>query len=246
VNQIRALFLDLDETLLDGSGFPASIARTCEEIAQHRPGLKSASLLEANAEIWARLAPEIMDRWERGEIDCAAVRSEAWRRTLAACRCHDEAVAKLAAETHRRLACQTYRLFDDVHDLLFSLRRACIPTALITNGGSDTQREKLTVLNLEPWFDVVIVSGEVRLVKPDAAVFALALDRLGIGPESVWHVGDNLRTDVAGAKAANLTAVWLNRRALPRGPNDPIPDAEIRSLADLHSASSSAAWLSAS
>jgi hypothetical protein len=61
VNQIRALFLDLDETLLDGSGFPASIAHTCEEIAQHRPGLKGASLLEANAEIWARLVPEISD-----------------------------------------------------------------------------------------------------------------------------------------------------------------------------------------
>lgn len=110
-----------------------------------------------------------------------------------------------------------------MHDLLFSLRRARIPTALITNGGSDTQREKLTVLNLEPWFDVVIVSGEFRLAKPDAAVFALALDRLGIGPEGVWHVGDSLRTDVAGAKAANLTAVWLNRRALPPGPNDPFP-----------------------
>ena len=76
-----------------------------------------------------------------------------------------------------------------MRDLLYLLRRARIPTALITNGGSDIQREKLTVLNIKPWFDVVIVSGEVRLVKPDAAVFALALDRLGIGPDGVWHVG---------------------------------------------------------
>ncbi len=82
---------------------------------------------------------------------------------------------------------------------------------------------------MEPWFRTVVISGEVGLRKPDSAIFALALRRLG-EREGVWHVGDNLATDVAGAKAAGLTGVWLNRTGALREKGDPEPDVEIRSL----------------
>ncbi len=34
---------------------------------------------------------------------------------------------------------------------------------------------------------------------------------LDVPADHAWHVGDNVLTDVAGARAAGLTAVWLNR-----------------------------------
>jgi len=49
----------------------------------------------------------------------------------------------------------------------------------------------------------------------------------------VWHVGYDLNTDVTGAKASGLTAVWLNRGSDPRKPGAPKPDYEARSLSDL-------------
>ncbi len=51
-------------------------------------------------------------------------------------------------------------------------------------------------------------------------------------PGGVWHISDSLRSDVGGAKAAELTAVWLNRRGALRKAGDPEPDWEIRSLSD--------------
>ena len=86
---------------------------------------------------------------------------------------------------------------------------------------------------MEYWFDVVVISGEVGFAKPDASIFRLALNKLPVEPENVWHVGDSLTTDVAGAKAAGLTAVWLNRSGLVRRESDPEPDLEIRSLSNL-------------
>ena len=89
----------------------------------------------------------------------------------------------------------------------------------------------LRALGIEHRFATVVVSGEVGVAKPDPAVFGLVLGALGVGPERVWHVGDSLEADVAGARAAGLTAVWLNRARTPRPAGAPEPDHEISSLA---------------
>jgi putative hydrolase of the HAD superfamily len=60
---------------------------------------------------------------------------------------------------------------------------------------------------------VVIDSAVVGVSKPDPAIFALALDALGMptaNRSTVVHVGDSLRYDVAGALAAGVRAVHLD------------------------------------
>ena len=230
---VRALFFDLDDTLLDGSRFQESIVRTCEMTAASQPGLDAARLQEANGQIWQRYWREVEEKWTLGSLDGASVSLEAWRRTLRACGCNDEAVATFAAQTHSQLGLEAHRLFDDVRDLYTSAKRSRVPLALITNGASDTQRDKIRVLGMEQWFDVVVISGEVGIAKPDASVFDLALNQLVVERENVWHVGDSLTTDVAGAKAAGLTAVWINRSGRVRSESEPEPDLEICSLSNL-------------
>jgi putative hydrolase of the HAD superfamily len=138
----------------------------------------------------------------------------------------------LAGETHSQYARNALRLFDDVKELL-DLLKPRFRLALITNGASDTQRGALRVLGIEAVFDAVVISGEVGIAKPNATVFAIALNKLGVKPEMAWHVGDSLRTDVAGALGASITAVWLNRGGVIREKGDPEPDYEIRSLGEL-------------
>jgi putative hydrolase of the HAD superfamily len=78
---------------------------------------------------------------------------------------------------------------------------------------------------------VVIDSEVVGVAKPDPAIFAIALEALGVPPGgTVLHVGDSLRYDVAGALAAGLQPVHMD----PFG-FCPQPDGHphIRRLADL-------------
>ncbi len=229
----RALLLDLDETLLDNSPHQDAITGTSQEIAAMQPGLDSAQLAEANARVWEAYWPEVEDKWTLGALDGAAVSLEAWRRTLRMCGCSDESVVQRAAHAHGRLARASYRLFDDAHELLASASGARTPLALVTNGAPDTQRAKLSMLKVEGWFAAVVISGELGIAKPDPAIFELALDSLEVAKGAVWHVGDSLTADVAGANAAGLTSVWLNRTAVPRANADPEPDIEIRSLSEL-------------
>jgi putative hydrolase of the HAD superfamily len=230
---VQALFLDLDGTLLDGGRFQESIVRTCESIAASQPGLDAARLVEANSKVWPSYWLEVEDKWTLGTLDGTSVRLEAWRRTLRTCGCNDESLSRLALQTHGKLELKAHRLFDDVREFFASVRRDRVPLALVTNGASDTQRDKLRVLGIECRFDAVVISGEVGIAKPDASAFGLALDKLAVERENVWHVGDSLTTDVAGAKAAGLTSVWLNRSGTVRQEDDPEPDIEVRSLSNL-------------
>jgi putative hydrolase of the HAD superfamily len=93
--------------------------------------------------------------------------------------------------------------------------RARYPLALVTNGGSETQRKKLHAAGLEQSFDAIIVSAEHEVDKPDPAIFALALDALG-QPARALFVGDDPEADVQGARAAGLFTCWISRgRAWP-------------------------------
>lgn len=229
---VQALFFDLDGTLLDGSGHHEAILRTCRRIASDQLGLDADRLLAANDEVWQQYWPEVADKWTLGVLDGTHVSLGAWRRTLRLCGCTDDAIARLARETYAQYRRESLRLFDDVPELISLLRRR-VSLALVTNGASDTQRENLRVLDIEHRFAAVVISGEVGVAKPDARIFRLALDELGVLPENVWHVGDDLNTDVAGAKAAGLTSVWLNRGSDPGTAGAPKPDYEIRSMRDL-------------
>lgn len=230
---VAALCFDLDDTLLDTSGNAEAVRRTCETLARSLPGREVAQILAANQAAWASHIPEVEEAWTQGRLETSLIVMEIWRRTLRECGCDDEALVQLARQTYQELLADAHRLYDDVLGC-FECLAPDVPVALITNGASDFQREKMRLLDIERRFKLIVVSGEHGIAKPDPAVFRTVLHAFEIEePRRAWHIGDSLRADVGGAKAAGLTAVWLNRTGIRPAPHDPVPDHEIRSLAEL-------------
>jgi putative hydrolase of the HAD superfamily len=232
VQGIRAISFDLDGTLLDGSRLRDAVLATCGAVAQRWPEVDATLLFIANQGVWSTYWPEVEEKWTLGELDGATISREAWRRALAECGYNHEAAAIFATEQLGHERSRFFRLYEDVPDALEALE-ARLPLALITNGASVTQRSSLQQFGLEARFNPLIVSAEVGLMKPDVAVFKVVADKLGIEPAGILHVGDSLRLDVAGAKAAGMVAVWLNRDHRARSEADPEPDFELRSLSAL-------------
>jgi 2-haloacid dehalogenase len=85
-------------------------------------------------------------------------------------------------------------------------------------------------------FTAVVTSEDVRAYKPASQVFRQGLAALGLRAHDVLHVGDSLSADVAGARAAGIGAVWVNRRG-HLVPDTVRPTNVVGSLADL------AVWL---
>ena len=94
------------------------------------------------------------------------------------------------------------------------------PLGLVTNGAPGMQRQKLEALGLDEAFDAVVYAGHDAPAKPAPEPFHRALDDLGAEPGQSVHVGNSLAADVAGARAAGLTAVWL-RNGGPDGDAEP-------------------------
>jgi HAD superfamily hydrolase (TIGR01549 family) len=119
---------------------------------------------------------------------------------------------------------------DGARELLDELERREIPYAILTNGWSPLQQLKLKQIG---HMGAVLVSDEVGVAKPHHGAF-LALERqLGVPAANTWFVGDNPLTDICGAMAAGMHAVWydLGEHAYPADMAP--PEHRITALAEL-------------
>jgi putative hydrolase of the HAD superfamily len=119
---------------------------------------------------------------------------------------------------------------EDTRSTVAELRRRDLKLGVGTNGQGLRQRRKLAALGLERAFDVVLVSEEEGVRKPDAEIFRRALARCGVAASEALFVGDHPDADVRGAHDAGLTAVW---KFVPYWP-PVVPGAVVvRNLAEL-------------
>lgn len=228
---VKALCFDLDDTLLESGRLARAVEGVCTMLAM-RTGIDVASLLQANNEAWQTYWPTIEQDWTLGKLDTPSIGLEAWARTLRACGCDALDLPYRARDMAWELQFEGIRVFDDVAAQLSSLQER-YPLALITNGASDLQREKVRRLSIEHHFNIIVISDEAGCCKPDPAVFRHALDKLGVEANASWHIGDSPANDVDGARAAGMTGVWLNRerKSWPASLSPPVH--EIASLAEV-------------
>jgi putative hydrolase of the HAD superfamily len=231
---VDAIFFDLDETLLDdNTSYELAISRVAAEMASAYPRFGFNDLFAVYKRVADEYWLDVAEAVIRGRIKGDDVRLEAWRRALSTYGVIDEHMAQAALKAYSVHRSDTYAVFPDVLGVVTSLREQ-LKLAIITNGASYTQWDKIRATGLEACFDLVLVSGDIGVGKPDTAIFLAALEKLGLAPEHVWHVGDSLEADVAGAHATGLgSAVWMNRRGAKCPDGSPKPHHEISTLLQL-------------
>jgi len=126
--------------------------------------------------------------------------------------------------------------YDDTMPTLKKLKDSGYKIGVISDGVSIKQWEKLIRLGLENVFDVVVISEDAGVEKPEAAIFQRACDKLEIQPEDCIYVGDRLDTDIIGANKMGMTSIRLLRgkykNIRPTGLQEQ-PDFEIKRMEEL-------------
>jgi len=215
---VKALLLDLDDTLLDYSGgVDQSWTEACTACC--RPaGVNPAVLVTAIADTrrWFWDDPE---RQRRERLNMLG----AWQHIVEfALERLGQTTTGLAAAVARDYAARRrarMRLFPDALDCLTDLRRRGVPLALVTNGDAVQQRDKIERHGLARFFDAILIEGEFGVGKPHEAVYRQALQALGAAPTEAWMVGDHLEWDVGAPQRLGLCGVWVD------GPGAGLPDA---------------------
>ena len=106
-----------------------------------------------------------------------------------------------------------------------------LPTCCVSN--ADTAPLKIAIKRNDLRFDHVVTSEETRSYKPDAIIFERALEKTGVDPSRVAHVGDSLHSDILGASKLGITTIWINREDRIHDIGEARPDHTIHSLAEI-------------
>lgn len=209
---------DLDETLweflpmMDGA-----LRATLAALEQRRPDLRGAVDVAELHRVRARVAAE-----QRGSFE--DLRRESFRRVLADHGVLEEGLPEWMVATWMDARVTSVILHPDVEPALSQLALAGHVLGAITNGNFPVDR-----LPLADTFAFIVHAERVGDPKPAADAFLHAVELSGGDPARWVHVGDDLDTDIRGAQAMGMRAVWINRNGaeLPAGVE---PDAELASL----------------
>jgi putative hydrolase of the HAD superfamily len=113
-------------------------------------------------------------------------------------------------------------LYPGAHELLATLRNS-YKLALVTNGASDFQRQKIEHFDLAHRFDALVVSGDLGTGKPNAAPFLAALEALDVSAVEAVMIGNDQDRDIAGAQALGIRTIWVQ-------PGDPSQQSAVTDL----------------
>lgn len=229
MNHYHSLFLDFDDTLYDTYGNSViALRETFDEFhLEHRfpdPQVFYDAYWAANIDLWAQYA--------RGEITRDYLIVERFRRPLSAAP-SPHADEHLCLDMNNRFLdhCSSKPgVIDGAHELMDYLRSKGYRMHICSNGFHEVQFKKLAACGLSDYFDSVILSEDAGANKPSKAFFDYALRQSGASPATTIMIGDNLRTDIAGAHAAGLDTILFNRWG--ERPSD-IPTYTVDSLRDI-------------
>jgi HAD superfamily hydrolase (TIGR01549 family) len=248
---IKAIFFDLDNTLLDHNAAERGAITALFATNPERFGLEGIALDAATfVPAYSRVNEQLWYDMAFGRIAPHDLKRERFAQTLAELYPHlPTKTAHDAGESMGRLYLEQYRLhwslLPHAHEVVQhisslphtqGLKR---PVGIISNGFTDQQRGKLAHFGWETQFAPVLLSGEIGVMKPHKAIFDAALEAASalrsehppVQAQEALYIGDSYAHDIEGAAQAGWRTIWLNARNHSRTENR--ADLTITSLEEL-------------
>jgi putative hydrolase of the HAD superfamily len=230
---VKALLVDLDDTLLDYTGGVDDCwLDACATVAAPA-GVDPTSLVVAIART-RRWFWSDAERQRRERTNMMGAWCKITAHALEDVGMPDGALASAIAQDFAERRWKAMTLFPGVRETLEQLKQRRVPLALVTNGDATHQRRKVEQHDLERFFDVILIEGEFGTGKPDESVYRHVLAALDVEAADAWMVGDHLEWDVAAPQRLGLRGVWVDveGQGLPE-PSPVVPYRIIRRFGEL-------------
>jgi putative hydrolase of the HAD superfamily len=223
------VLLDLDDTLVDTrSAFRAAVLAALDTWLPDLP----ADRREPAVLHWAQDPHGFFRAYVRGELTMVEQRER---------RVHDlhrvfggpvlsGAQVSTWVSDYEAAFRAAWTLLPGAVELLDRLDLAGLPVGAVTNAARRLQSEKLAAVGLAGRLPLLGCVDDVGRGKPDPAIWHRACALLGLPPDQVAYLGDELDVDARGARDAGLLGIWYDRHATGHTPAD-VP--VLRSLSEL-------------
>ena len=209
----KAVFFDIDDTLLDTSNF-AELARhaAINTMVENGLPLKKNEAYNSLKEIISRKGSNYDKHFN---LLTKSVFGE-----------ENNFLIALGMITYHNVKFALLRPFPKTTDILIYLKSKGYKLGVISNGLTIKQWEKLIRLNLHHFFDEIITSEEVGIEKPHPHIFEEALEKMNCKAEKSIMVGDKYEIDILGAINAGMSAILVNSH-IPKEEKQKIKDKNL-------------------
>lgn len=242
----KNLFIDFDDTLYDTHGNAVlALKELYDDFGLNRYFERvedfTVPYWEANVELW--------DQYSKGEVTRDFLIVERFRRPLSKGYVRDGAT-KVPFNPTKEYCLEVSDHFLDLcackpgvvegaHEVVQYLRSQGYRMHICSNGFHEVQYRKLRASALLDYFDTIILSEDAGANKPSAQFFDYAMQQTGAHSADTLMIGDNIKTDIIGAKDYGIDVMYFNRKPhlspITDGQEESksFIDYEIRSLAEI-------------
>jgi HAD superfamily hydrolase (TIGR01549 family) len=236
---VKALFLDLDETLCDTTGANnkalEAMAQCFDRLFGHNNSTNSTGVDFAEAYrkgIYRELTPA------QEKAFLPVNDEEAFRHALIASLLKEANISDFTQAQVLELQnafddsrTAFFDFFDGIEELLLKLKKQ-FTLVVITNGPEFSQVAKVERVKLSNYVDHIIIGGQEPEQKPAVSIFNKALKLAHCNKHDVIHFGDSLACDIKGANDAGIRSVWIRHGQENNNP-DIVPDFTIEHPSDI-------------
>ena len=234
--QYKAIFIDIDDTLLDyipccREAFDAAI----EELKIKNYELKIPPSEDELFQLFFEISGRLFSEAKRGLHTIAEV-MELYPAEFCEKAGYPAEAVEPFKHAFRAAWGTTHTLVPGAQETLETLRNKGYRLFAASNSFGHLQRSRLERAGLLPYFEDTYISMDIGYDKPDVRFYEEALRRCGLQANEVLMVGDSMTTDILGAQAAGIDAIYFCRQPAvfsiqPSAVSRQI--SEIRSLAEL-------------
>jgi putative hydrolase of the HAD superfamily len=146
----------------------------------------------------------------------------------------DIALVQEIAKLEYRLQWEHVKLFDSAKDTIAFLKGAGLKVGMVTNTPNST-RDVLSILGIADFFDTVVFSFAIGVLKPDPRIYLVACENLAVMPAECMFVGDGNDRELDGAHALGMITVMVGQKRdeLLRAEQSRYCDYKINDLSEL-------------
>jgi YjjG family noncanonical pyrimidine nucleotidase len=212
------VFFDLDHTLWD---YEKNSKETLGELyADYALASKGVTDEESFYRQFRKVNNELWDLYDRELIDHSFIRQERFKRILEKFSAYETKLSEDLSRDYLTRCPQKNNLIPYAEEVL----------AYLTNGFEAIQNIKLAAGKIDRYFQHIVTSQKAGHRKPSRKIFDYALDANKIQCCDVIMIGDNLATDMAGARGCTIDTVFFNPDKVK---HDAHVDHEISCLSEL-------------
>ncbi|MDQ0216081.1 putative hydrolase of the HAD superfamily [Oikeobacillus pervagus] len=231
----KAIFFDLDDTLLnDRKSIQTAFDVTCGELAdtfqvdakeieesvrtKAREVYSTFPFYSFTQQIginpfeglWGNFGDLHHFRFREMGENISKYQSEAWKQGLEPFGIKEEAAIQ-AMDRFKEVRRSSPFVYEETFEVLNTLKDHGYRLLLLTNGAPSLQMEKLAMTpELPPYFEHIIISGNIGFGKPNPILFDHALRIMDVSADEAIMVGDNLSTDILGSNRVKMESIWID------------------------------------